>query len=156
MQRGGTFFRLTSGSADNPDYFLNRVQVLCKDSFFLLQVTFLNNDFSADGSAVPGNKGKLHERSKCCKFTSNLGERNFLINQEYAKPRELNIEIWTVFLPTISLKDPERRHRKRNFLESFSGHKFPCEFRMDNNEQFAYAVREERNLPTCAEQCTCG
>lgn len=42
MQRGGTFFRLTSGSADNPDYFLNRVQVLCKDSFFLLQVTFLN------------------------------------------------------------------------------------------------------------------
>lgn len=93
MQRGGTFFRLTSGSADNSDYFLNRVQVLCKDSFFLLQVTFLNNDFSADGSAVPGNKGKLHERSKCCKFTSNLGERNFLINQEYAKPRELNIEI---------------------------------------------------------------
>lgn len=86
---------------------------------------FLNNDFSADGSAVPGNKGKLHERSKCCKFTSNLGERNFLINQEYAKPRELNIEIWTVFLPTISLKDPKRRHGKRNFLESFSGHKFP-------------------------------
>lgn len=125
MQRGGTFFRLTSGSADNPDYFLNRVQVLCKDSFFLLQVTFLNNDFSADESAVPGNKGKLHERSKCCKFTSNLGERNFLINQEYAKPRELNIEICTVFLPTISLKDPKRRHGKRNFLESFSGHKFP-------------------------------
>lgn len=52
----------------------------------------------------------------------------------------------------ISLKVSQATSSPNDYV-SFA---LTCEFRMDNNEQFAYAVREERNMPICAEQCTCG